>query len=137
MYFKISSFLLLYSFSSTAFPNTLTKNVLGNAVLEKEYRSRKEEILKYIGGSNGVTIPPQADGGTLNEVLYTDMHLVLPNDMLTKVDMMSMANSLEVRTPFLDYNVVDFAFSLPAESKINKKVRKKIVRDAFRELLPV
>ena len=64
------------------------------------------------------------------------MHLVLQNDMLTKVDMMSMANSLEVRTPFLDFNVVNFAFSLPETFKIDKHQRKKIVKDAFREYLP-
>ena len=64
------------------------------------------------------------------------MELVLANDMLTKVDMMSMANSLEVRTPFLDFNVVDFAFSLPENFKIDKHQRKKIVKDAFRDMLP-
>ena len=75
-------------------------------------------------------------GGDLNEVLLTDMNLVLPYDMLTKVDLMSMANSLEVRTPFLDYNVVNFAFSLPVSSKIDGQRKKKIVQDAFRSELP-
>jgi asparagine synthase (glutamine-hydrolysing) len=64
------------------------------------------------------------------------MELVLPNDMLFKVDMMSMANGLEVRVPFLDHRVVDFAFSLPVASKINRKLKKRIVQDAFREILP-
>ena len=75
-------------------------------------------------------------GGDLNEVLLTDMTLVLPYDMLAKVDLMSMANSLEVRTPFLDYKVVDFAFSLPVSSKVDGKMKKKIVQDAFRSELP-
>ncbi|GAA4354557.1 asparagine synthase (glutamine-hydrolyzing) [Hymenobacter saemangeumensis] len=74
--------------------------------------------------------------GDLNEVLLTDMNLVLPYDMLTKVDLMSMANSLEVRTPFLDYKVVNFAFSLPVSSKVDEKMKKKIVQDAFRSELP-
>ncbi len=56
--------------------------------------------------------------------------------MLTKVDLMSMANSLEVRTPFLDYEVVNFAFSLPSSFKIDKNFQKKIVKDTFRNLLP-
>jgi asparagine synthase (glutamine-hydrolysing) len=64
------------------------------------------------------------------------MQLVLPNDMLTKVDLMSMANSLEVRTPFLDYKVVNFAFSLPQSSKIDNQMKKKLVQDAFRPMLP-
>ena len=75
--------------------------------------------------------------GDLNEALLTDMNLVLPYDMLTKVDLMSMANSLEVRTPFLDYHVVDFAFSLPVSSKVDGSMKKKIVQDAFRSELPV
>jgi asparagine synthase (glutamine-hydrolysing) len=50
--------------------------------------------------------------------------------------MMSMANSLEVRTPFLDYKVVDFAFSLPVSSKVDGAMKKKIVQDAFRAELP-
>jgi asparagine synthase (glutamine-hydrolysing) len=71
-----------------------------------------------------------------NEVLLTDMKLVLPGDMLVKVDLMSMANSLEVRSPFLDHKVVDFAFSLPSSYKIDASLKKKIVQDAFRDMLP-
>ncbi len=71
-----------------------------------------------------------------NSVLHADMKLVLTGDMLVKVDQMSMANSLEVRNPFLDYELVDYAFSLPAKYKINSKEQKRIIRDAFRDLLP-
>jgi asparagine synthase (glutamine-hydrolysing) len=71
-----------------------------------------------------------------NEILLADMNLVLGGDMLVKVDMMSMANSLEVRSPFLDYKVVDFAFSLPSSYKIDNKLKKKILQDAFRPMLP-
>jgi len=92
---------------------------------DSQYTSNKNDILKYI-----------SEDGNMNDVLLADMHLVLVNDMLMKVDLMSMANSLEVRTPFLDYTVVDFAFSLPVESKIDSGGRKKIVRDAFRKLIP-
>ncbi|WP_026462954.1 asparagine synthase (glutamine-hydrolyzing) [Adhaeribacter aquaticus] len=89
------------------------------------YKKRKKQILEHIH-----------QDGDINEVLYTDMQLVLQNDMLVKVDLMSMANSLEVRTPFLDYKVVDFAFSLPQSSKIDNSMKKKIVQDAFRSMLP-
>jgi asparagine synthase (glutamine-hydrolysing) len=91
----------------------------------KEVELRKEKILKNI-----------SDGKDLNDIFLTDMNLVLPNDMLTKVDMMSMANSLEVRVPFLDYRLVNFAFSLPSEYKINHTLRKRILKDSFREILP-
>ena len=56
--------------------------------------------------------------------------------MLKKVDSMSMANSLEVRTPYLDHNLVDFVFSLPADFKINSKTRKKILIDTYQKDLP-
>lgn len=71
-----------------------------------------------------------------NDFLRTDTRLVLPNDMLHKVDLMSMANSLEVRVPFLDHQVVEFAFSIPPEHKIDRGIRKKILQEAFRHILP-
>lgn len=71
-----------------------------------------------------------------NEVLLTDVNLVLLSDMLVKVDMMSMANSLEVRSPFLDKSIVDFAFSIPSSFKVDASMKKKIVQDAFRNMLP-
>ncbi|MBS1558630.1 MAG: asparagine synthase (glutamine-hydrolyzing) [Bacteroidetes bacterium] len=79
------------------------------------------------------TIPEKE---SINDILLTDMSLVLPNDMLTKVDWMSMANGLEVRTPFLDFELVNFSFTLPAEFKINSTLRKRLVQDAFRDMLP-
>lgn len=85
----------------------------------------KSDILKKLGAGN-----------TVGDTLYADMHLVLQGDMLVKVDMMSMANSLEVRVPFLDHEVVNFAFSLPDEYKIGGGFRKRILKDAFRDVLP-
>jgi asparagine synthase (glutamine-hydrolysing) len=86
---------------------------------------RKNEITKNILKTQSIS-----------DILYTDMQLVLVNDMLHKVDMMSMANSLEVRTPFLDHNLVDFVFSLPDSYKINSKIRKRILQDAYIDILP-
>ena len=91
----------------------------------QEYESRKRELLS--------TLPIKE---SMNDILLTDMRLVLANDMLTKVDMMSMANGLEVRVPFLDYEVVNFLFSLPDDFKINGVIRKRILQDTFRDLLP-
>ena len=56
--------------------------------------------------------------------------------MLAKVDLMSMANSLEIRVPFLDHELVEFTFQLPSDSKVNNKMRKRILQDSFRKLLP-
>lgn len=73
---------------------------------------------------------------TINAALKADIELVLQGDMLPKVDLMSMTHALEVRVPFLDYNVVDFAFSLPAEFKVSNGGKKRILQDAFRNELP-
>ncbi|HWZ23432.1 MAG TPA: asparagine synthase (glutamine-hydrolyzing) [Cytophagaceae bacterium] len=90
-----------------------------------EYKSRKSNCTKNI-----------SEPGSLNEVLLSDVTMVLPDNMLFKADMMSMANGLEVREPFLDHRLVDFAFSLPVEYKIDNQLKKKIVRDAFKDILP-
>jgi asparagine synthase (glutamine-hydrolysing) len=81
-------------------------------------------------------LEPFTLGHSINEVLLADMHLVLQNDMLVKVDTMSMANGLEVRSPFLDHHLVNFAFTLPYQFKVSGGTRKKILRDAFRDMLP-
>jgi asparagine synthase (glutamine-hydrolysing) len=94
-------------------------------VNSQEYIRRKLSYLKHLENESD-----------FNKFLLADVEMVLQGDMLPKVDMMSMANSLEVRTPFLDYRVVDFAFSIPPEFKIDNKRRKKILVDAFQDLLP-
>jgi len=73
---------------------------------------------------------------TLFDFLCTDIQLVLQGDMLVKVDRMSMANGLEVRSPFLDHRVVEFALSLPDRYKIMGAMGKRILQDAFRNVLP-
>ncbi len=76
----------------------------------------------------------------LNGVLAADFALVLGGDMLPKGDLMSMANSLEVRTPFLDYDLVDYVFGLPESYKLLPTrlggQRKRVLNDAVRPLLP-
>ncbi len=71
-----------------------------------------------------------------NSVLVSDINLVLPSDMLVKVDRMSMAHGLEVRNPFLDYRLIEFAFSLSAKHKIDGKTQKKIIKESCAHLLP-
>lgn len=71
-----------------------------------------------------------------NDYLFADFSLVLPNDMLKKVDLMSMANSLEVRTPFLSNELVEYVFSLPVSYKIDLKDKKKILKDIYRKDMP-
>jgi asparagine synthase (glutamine-hydrolysing) len=94
---------------------------------KQQYESEKKILLSEFKNDKRTEI---------EKVLLTDMKIVLAGDMLTKVDAMSMANSLEVRVPFLDYRVVDFAFNLPHHFKINSKNRKIILKEAFKNELP-
>lgn len=71
--------------------------------------------------------------------LALSLHMLrhsLPQDILTKVDRMSMAESLEVRAPFLDSKLVSYALSLPAHLKINGSTGKYVLRQALRDRLP-
>lgn len=111
------------SFESEDYPNNLLKTP--DKINQNEYLEIKAQYLNHFEESND-----------LNDILYADMKLVLVNDMLTKVDLMSMANSLEVRVPFLDHKVVDFAFSLPSQYKICANGRKVILKDAYQKDLP-
>lgn len=73
----------------------------------------------------------------LARLLNADTSFYLPNDMLIKVDRMSMANSLEVRVPLLDIELVRFCAALPGEFKLFRgKVRKHILRESLRASLP-
>lgn len=66
----------------------------------------------------------------------TDLVTYLPCDLMTKVDIASMANGLEARAPLLDYRVVEFAASLPVGLKYRSGKGKWILREAFGHLLP-
>ncbi len=74
----------------------------------------------------------RAGGDAVHAASSTDLVTYLPDDLLVKVDIASMANSLEVRCPFLDPEVVDLAMSIPTPLKR----RKAILKSAFRDLLP-
>lgn len=97
-----------------------------NANKESLFRRRRKPLYTQL----------LSQSNDFNYYLLADQKMVLAGDMLTKVDMMSMANSLEVRTPFLDYRLVDFVNRLPSAYKIDKNMKKKILQDTFKDILP-
>lgn len=72
----------------------------------------------------------------ITRMQYMDFHTYLPEDVLTKTDRVSMSNSLEVRVPFLDRKIVEFAFSLTQSERCFNGELKKILKDAYIGELP-
>ncbi|MBC7899628.1 MAG: asparagine synthase (glutamine-hydrolyzing) [Saprospiraceae bacterium] len=74
--------------------------------------------------------------GMLDSTLLTDQMTYLPNDLLVKVDIASMANSLEARSPFLDHKLIEFAASLPENLKMRRFETKSLLKKAAARLVP-
>ncbi|MFN7978434.1 MAG: asparagine synthase (glutamine-hydrolyzing) [Vicinamibacterales bacterium] len=72
----------------------------------------------------------------LQRAQYADLMVYLPNDPLVKVDRASMAHSLEVRSPLLDYRVIEFAFRVPADRKSQPGQSKRLLRALGAKRLP-
>jgi asparagine synthase (glutamine-hydrolysing) len=75
--------------------------------------------------------------GVVDAALFADTMTYLPNDLLVKVDIASMAVSLEARSPFLDHHVIEFAASLPEHLKVRGRTTKYLLKKVLRELLPL
>ncbi|MER3431052.1 MAG: asparagine synthase (glutamine-hydrolyzing) [Blastocatellia bacterium] len=79
----------------------------------------------------------EANGsGYLDSNLLVDQMTYLPNDLLVKVDIASMANSLEARSPFLDHKVIEFAASLPENLKLRGFETKRLLKKVAARLVP-
>jgi asparagine synthase (glutamine-hydrolysing) len=72
----------------------------------------------------------------LNRALFVDLKMYLPDDLLTLTDRMSMAHSLEIRVPFLDYVLLEFMAKVPPEYKLKGFSKKHFLKYAFRGILP-
>jgi len=79
------------------------------------------------------------DSGTddfLERLLYVDINSYLPEDLLVKMDIATMANSLEARVPFLDHKFMEFVASVPSQLKLKGLKRKFVLKTAFKDFLP-
>ncbi len=73
----------------------------------------------------------------LDQQQYVDIHTYLVDDILVKVDRMSMATSLEARVPFLDYRFVEFAATVPSHLRLRGKTSKYLLKRAMTDILPI
>jgi asparagine synthase (glutamine-hydrolysing) len=72
----------------------------------------------------------------LDKILFTDIKTYLPSDLLVKMDIASMSNSLEARSPFLDHKLLEFSSRLPSKWKIKGFRTKYILKETFKNFLP-
>ncbi len=89
------------------------------------------------GAMAGILKDLSPRGDELEAYLRFDQQYYLPDDLLAKVDRMSMAHSIEVRPAYLDHRIVEFAATLPAHLKIRGKAQKIVLRELMRDKLPV
>lgn len=75
-------------------------------------------------------------GDRLSRLMELDVRTYLPDDILVKVDIASMAHSLEVRAPFVDHHVMEVAAALPAAQKVRAVTGKVLLKQAFADLIP-
>lgn len=100
------------------------KDKLSSVRFDKAVRDVSQSIRKFTGDNS------------LDCWLYTDLMHYLPDDILVKVDIAGMMNSLEVRSPFLDHKLVEFAATLPPEMKRHGFTTKYILKKTLERLLP-
>lgn len=72
----------------------------------------------------------------IEQLLYLDINTYLPEDLLVKMDIATMANSLEARVPFLDHQFMEFVAGIPSQLKLKGSKTKFILKTAFKDLLP-
>ena len=128
----------------------INSQLLPQASLGKRYNSilsltqsddlSKLLCLQFRSNTSEVTNLNQFNVGKISNfdrMIRSDLFSYLPGDLLVKVDIATMANSLEVRSPFLDVNIVEWGISLPRKYKVNRLETKHILKDVARSLVPV
>lgn len=121
----VESYFYSYSFFSPESAAALWENNRGKVIHTDFLQNHLQQELKNFKGRT-----------TLERWQFLDLTSYLPDDINVKVDIASMANSLEVRSPFLDHKVVEFASRLPPDMKKRNGVSKYILKKALEPFLP-
>jgi len=130
---KISVEYMVKRFLEGTFLPAFQAHVYWNGAFSEE---QKRPLLAWTGGGGIESLACGAPPGRLNPFLWFDQRYYLPDDILAKVDRMSMAHSLEVRPPFLDHQIVEFAARLPERLKIRGRQQKYLLKRLMRHRLP-
>ncbi|MCI0490566.1 MAG: asparagine synthase (glutamine-hydrolyzing) [Blastocatellia bacterium] len=100
-----------------------------------------DDVLRSLGGHDSSEsfkeiFAAPASKQRIDHLLYLDSKTYLPGDIMTKVDRMSMAHSLEAREPLLDHKLIEFAQTIPASLKLHGLASKYIFKQAVKGLIP-
>ncbi len=107
------------------FEDALKKNVLQEDIPFVSYKDVTKRYFNQVLTQDEVV-----------QMQYVDFHTWMTGDILSKADKMTMANSIELRVPFLDHKVFEFAATIPTELKIKGKMTKYALRQSFKDILP-
>lgn len=108
-------------------------HVFWNGTFSEE---EKRDIFRFADSKPLANVLATMKGRGLERYLGYDQRYYLPDDILYKCDRMSMAHSLEVRPPFLDSRILDFAANLPSRFKLNRATSKYVLRHMMKDKLP-
>ncbi len=119
----------------------LRERFIGNARIfseeEKRLLLKKDVFLPATAVTDFLYDEAEKEGyDDVTSMQYIDLQTWMTGDIMVKADKMTMANSLELRVPFLDHHVFEFAATLPTKYKIRKGLTKYLLRQAFSDILP-
>lgn len=121
----------------SSFPYSMDANFLWNLV-HPDRRPPIDRAPLIVGDIEARAVADlSSDATPLQRALALDTKLWLANDLMPKLDKMTMAHSLEGRVPFLDHRLVEMAFTLPSRFKVGAEHGKLILRDAVRDIIPM
>ena len=95
-----------------------------------------DSSLSYVAGVYAKLLNRFPQAGTLDKMIYLDLKVRLPELLLMRADKMTMANSVEARLPYLDYQFVEYALSLPSKFKYQHNRTKYIFKKSLKGILP-
>ena len=128
-----------------SFPNDGSNAALPDrsyGAVERMYKKRRlKEMLQGVFGRGKRRYDIKEPGkyeelDTLNRILYNSTHFNILPTLLRNYDRYSMANSVEIRMPFMDHRIVEFAFSIGWRSKLHGGYSKSVIRDALAPIMP-
>jgi asparagine synthase (glutamine-hydrolysing) len=110
--------------------NRSTSEIYSTEMLKQIDKARSSSVSRDFVSS-------RAGDGLLDKMLYVDTKTWLPDDLLIKADRMTMANSVELRVPFLDHKVLEFAARLPRNQKVRGWKMKYLLKKALAKHVPI